>query len=285
MVRPHIEFLHAQDLPWETSRLPEPLGVLDCKVLSMDDQTGACSIILRYPAGWVRSQTEHLGSAHEFLVLEGELEINGQAYGLDCYGYLPAGLKRYSTSSERGAVVLTFFDNAPEIYSGRGNMVENPDATAVLYRNLHDMEWSTEGIDPDIIRGRYIAHKRLRHNPETGDTTFVLEGSAHFHPEGWKEWELHHPCVEEMFLLSGDLSGPQGIMRTGAYFWRPPGIWRGPFASRLGYIGVFRFLGGHHVNIWGEKQTEVSLTPKHNPVLPDDLKSIATNPRPANTPY
>jgi len=284
MPRPHIEFVHAQNLAWENGALPGILGELDCKVLSMDDTNGSCSVILRYPAGWTRPSTEHLTSSHEFLVLDGAIEINGQHYGMDTYAYLPPGFARTTTSSENGAVILTFFAQNPETLSGNKEIEEDPNAPTIPYINLHDIEWSVDGIDPDVVRGRHIAHKRLRHNPVTGDTTFVLEASPHFHPEGWKEKELYHPCVEEMYLLSGDIRGPQGIINAGGYFWRPPNIWHGPFVSRMGYIGVFRFIGGHHINIWSEHELESKLTPAHNPVLPDYLRGIAAKPY-SQTPY
>ena len=285
MTRPHIEFIHAQQLDWAQNVLPGPWGELDCKTLSSDPDTGACSMLLRYPAGWRRDGVEHLDAALEFLILEGNLTINEQDYGLDCYAYLPRGMTYRSVTSSRGAVALTFFDARPTTHEGEGAVAEDPNAPAVPYINLHDMPWSTEGIDPDIARNRYIAHKRLRHNPETGDTTFVLEGGAHSHADGWQERELRHPCVEEMYLLSGDIVGPQGVIRGGGYFWRPPDIWHGPFASRMGYLGLFRFLDGHHVNIWSDESRPISLTPAHRPVLPPDLQRTAGKPLRARQPF
>ena len=285
MPRPHIEFVQAQALGWQTGVLPGAAGELQCKPLSVDTDNGACSVLLRYPAGWQRDGLMHLSAAYEFLVLDGELEINGQAYGLDCYGYLPAGFNFRSTTSHNGAVLLAFFDALPVPTKGQGETAEDPNAPVIPYLNLHEIPWSTEGIDPDVARDRYMAHKRLRHNPATGDTTFVLEGGAHSHAEGWREKELRHPCVEEMYLLSGDIIGPQGVIRGGGYFWRPADIWHGPFVSRMGYLGVFRFLGGHHVNIWSDEKREATLNPDYNPILPDELKAIAAKPVDSQNPY
>ncbi len=285
MARPHIEFVHAQHLTWSKNVLPGPLGELDCKTLSVDTQTGACSVLLRYPRGWRRAGVEHLAAAHEFLVLDGELEINARSYSLDCYAYLPAGFTYQSVTSATGAVALTFFDALPATQIGQGDVEQDSNAAAIPYINLHEIPWSTEGIDPDVARDRYIAHKRLRYNKATGDTTFVLEGGAHSHAPGWQERELRHPCVEEMYLLSGDIVGPQGVINGGGYFWRPPNIWHGPFASRMGYLGLFRFLDGHHVNIWSEVPRPINLTPEHNPVLPDELKGSAGKPLRTQQPF
>ncbi|MDX2222873.1 MAG: cupin domain-containing protein [Rhodospirillaceae bacterium] len=271
MARPHIEFVHAQHLPWSKRALPGPLGELDCRMLSRDPGHGDCTAILRYPPGWRRPGPEQLSAAHELYVLDGELDISGRRYGIDCYAYLPAGTTHANWGSERGAVVLAMFDAAPHIAAGAGTAVADPDGPAVPYLNLHEVPWSTAGIDPDVQFLR-LAKKSLRYNARTGDATFVLECGGHTHPNNWRERQLAHPCVEEMFLLSGDIVGERGVMTAGAYFWRPPHIWHGPFGSRGGNHCLIRFLGGHHVNIWSDQALPFSFDPPHNPALPDELK-------------
>ncbi|MCB2108358.1 MAG: hypothetical protein KDE14_11695 [Rhodobacteraceae bacterium] len=271
MPRPHTEFIHAQDLPWRKNCLPAPFDTLDCRVLSRDPKNGDCTVILKYPPGWARKGPEHLLAAHEFYVLDGSVDISGQRYGIDCYGYLPAGTTHRSWQSEIGAVVLTFFDAAPEAKPGEGVAVNDPDGPAVPFIDLHAVPWSSAGIDPDVQFLR-LAKKSLRHNTRTGDATFVLECGGHTHPNEWREKQLAHPCVEEMFLLSGDIVGERGVLTAGAYFWRPPHLWHGPYGSRGGNHCLIRFLGGHHVNIWSDEALPFSFDPPHNPVLPDELK-------------
>jgi hypothetical protein len=75
-----------------------------------------------------------------------------------------------------------------------------------------------------------------------------------------------------MFLLSGDIVGERGVMVAGAYFWRPPHLWHGPFGSRGGNQCLIRFLGGHHVNHWSKDALRFTFDPPHAPVLPDHLK-------------
>ncbi len=280
MARPHTEFIHAQNLDWQTDILPDALSSLECKVLSMDDETGACSLIVRYPNGWSVSEACHLDGAHEFLLLEGDLEISSQRYPFDSYGYLPAGFTHEGWSAPDGAVALTFFSSAPYVHKGPGN----PQEEAIPYIYLHDVNWSTEGIDQDLDFLR-IAHKVLRHDEERGDTTMILNSGAQTHPKDWTEGALAHPCVEEMFLLSGDIIAERGIMHAGAYFWRPPEIWHGPFGSRNGHLCVIRFLDGHHVNRWSEEKYPFSLTPDYKPDLPERLEHLANKPFSAPTPY
>jgi len=272
MARRHIEFIHAQDLPWQTEALPGPLAALDCKTLSHDSESGACSVILRFPPGWSRPTPEHLTAAQEFLVLDGEFEIGNQTYGLDAYGYLPAGHPRSRQASKPGAVILSFFDRRPDWMPGTAT---TGGTGAVPYLNLHEMPWTSEGVDPELLKGRVLVHKVLRHDKVVGSKTLMLNASAHAHPPNWKQRALHHPCVEEFFVISGDITGPQGIMTAGAYFWRPAGIAHGPFGSRTGYLAVCRFVEGHHVNIWHDDDLPYSYTRPYAPALPEDLRPLA----------
>lgn len=280
MTRPHIEFIHAQDLDWKKGVLPGALAELDCKVLSMDDETGACSLILRYPENWSLDGPVHLAGAHEFLVLDGSLTIGEHSYPFDSYAYLPAGFTHESWRTKSEVVALTFFSARPDIAAGPGNMTED----AVPYLYLHEMKWSSADVDPDLDHLR-IAHKILREDEESGAKTMILDCGAQSHPLNWEDGALAHPCVEEMFLLSGDIITERGAMHAGAYFWRPPDIWHGPFGSRNGNLCVIRFLDGHHVNNWSDEKYPFTLTPDHKPDLPDDLKHFANRPFKPPTPY
>jgi hypothetical protein len=168
--------------------------------------------------------------------------------------------------------VLSFFDAAPETRPGAAT-----DSTddAIPYLNLHEMPWTSEGMDPELLKGRIFVHKVMRIDKVRSDKTVVLNASAHSHPPHWKQRQLHHPCVEEFFIVSGEITGPQGIMTAGAYFWRPAGIAHGPFGSRTGYLAICRFVGGRHVNVWHDDYLPYSYDRPHQPVLPEDLRALA----------
>ncbi len=280
MPRPHTEFIHAQDLDWRTGVWPGALSGVGCKILSEDTATGACSTVLQYPAGWAQKDALHFGADHEFLVLDGSISINGQDYPFDSYGYLPAGFTHDNWHTDGGAVVLSFFSGTPEATPGPGNTTSD----AIPYLYLHDMKWTTADVDPDLDFLR-IAHKVLRKDEDSGETTLLLNCGAQSHPEGWTEAALAHPCVEEMFLLSGDIIAERGIMHAGCYFWRPANIWHGPFGSRNGNVCLIRFMEGHHVNNWGDEKLPFSLTPDYNPDLPDHFSHLANKPFSPPTPY
>lgn len=280
MPRPHIEFIHAQEIDWQAGALPGALSSVECKTLSEDKNSGACSTILRYPKGWTQPEILHLAADHEFFVLDGSVEINGQTYQTDSYGYLPAGFTYEDWSTSEGAVVLTFFSARPNAQPGMGSLKDQ----AIPYIYLHDMAWTSADVDPDVQFLR-IAHKMLRQDKEKGESTMILDCGAQTHPKDWKERALKHPCAEEMFLLSGDIAGERGIMHQGAYFWRPPEIWHGPFGSRHGNICIIRFMEGNHVNEWSEDARPFSLTPEYKPDLPEHMKSRHSRPHKAPTPY
>ena len=62
-------FIQAQDLPWSKGLPKGGWDDLEIKVLSVDEATGACSTIVRYPAGWDRTGGRYLTCHEEFLVL------------------------------------------------------------------------------------------------------------------------------------------------------------------------------------------------------------------------
>ena len=54
MARPHIEFIQSQAVPWRDDLWNGRFDGAHVKILSEDDETGAASTMVRYPAGWSR---------------------------------------------------------------------------------------------------------------------------------------------------------------------------------------------------------------------------------------
>lgn len=133
------------------------------------------------------------------------------------------------------------------------------------------MDWDMELNDPNL-KHLGISRKDLRTGPETGERTFLSLILPQASPQDGKGPQEIHPVVEEAYVISGALTGPQGTMYPGAYFWRPPGIAHGPFGSRRGSVSLIRFVGGKHVNIWTEEQAPFRYDAPYNPIFPDELK-------------
>jgi len=276
--RPHIEFVQAQMLPWR--RIPPGAARPDAeyKYLSRDADTGACTCLIRYPAGWARLADEALDAAEEFYVLEGGLEINGQHFGADHYGHLPRGLLRHSMSTLRGAVVLTFFDAEPRFASRPG------EAAGVLRLDVLHMPWDMRVNDSKLAH-LGISRKDLRTDPASGERSFLSMMLPHSEPPGAQGPRESHPVVEECFVIAGSLVGPHGEMHAGAYFWRPPGIPHGPFGTRWGCVALIRFVGGRHVNLWTADEAPFDFHQPYLPVLPPELAHLRDAPWRPGTAY
>jgi len=293
MPRPQVEFLHAQQLPWRPAPFPGAgWAEVEAKLLSRDVGNGACTVLLRLPAGFRRG-AHALAATQEWMVLDGALQRGALRYGLDDYAWLPAGHPAASLESPRGAVLLAFFDREPAwIEAGAaaaaavglavGDGAEHVSGTtahavaaAPIERLVtHEMPWTSHDIDPDVQFLR-LSHKVLRFVPATGEKTILLSSGAQAHPKDWREARLAHDCAEEMYLLGGDIIGERGTMYEGAYFWRPPGRWHGPFGSRRGSLSLIRFVDGHHRNLWSDDVQPFVLEPAHAPELPAELRSLA----------
>ena len=265
MARPRIEFIQAQALPWQGQPLAELRPGTDARILSEDSETGACSLMVRYPAGWSRETDGFLSADEEFLVLDGDLTVGRYDYGYLGYGHLPAGLPRRRIASHKGAIVLTFFSAAPELRPGTADydaarLVEGLDVLAVPY---------TGNFHPEFPPG--AGRKMLFEDPAAGDQSWLL-GTLGLR---WAERAERHPVVEEMFLIAGEVHGNLGVMRPGAYFWRPPDIAHGPYGSLTGNVYFFRTKGGKLATDYEAPDRPFAWWPDHRPVVPPELEALA----------
>lgn len=274
MTRPHIEFIHAQVLPWQAGILGGALKDVEAKVLSRDSDSGAASMVLRFPAGWSHGEPFHLAAAEEFVVLEGDLTVNGVDYTEFAYANFPAGHPRNAVSSKSGAVLLSFFDGVPEVEAGAGasgaadGFIEKID----VLREGWDPDYS--GIDSPELAAAGARKKILRSDPGAGDQTWFI-GTLPL----WRERKTEsHPVIQEMYLLSGSISGNTGVMHTGAYFWRPADILHGPYGSKTGNVILMRSQGGALATDYYEPDPPFSFDAPHRPVLPLELEELGREP-------
>jgi len=275
--RAHVEFVQAQCLPW--LRIGPGLARPDAeyKLLSRDAGTGACTVLMRYAPGWSRGGPEHILADEEFYVLEGDLQMDERTYGPDCYGFLPAGWTRRHMRSDKGCVLLACYSAEPQLVGLAGDGSAEASARAVPWLDAAAMPWDMTLNDPNL-RHLGISRKNLRTDPETGERTFLSLILPQAAPEGNKGPREIHPVVEEAYLIAGSLTGPQGTMHPGAYFWRPPGIPHGPFGARWGAVSLIRFVGGRHVNEWTRDEAPFDFAAPYDPVLPDNLAHLARTP-------
>lgn len=263
--RPFIEFVQAQALPWREGLVGDARRGVEVRFLSQDRDSGACSLVLRYPAGWQSPEPHHFDVDEEIFVLHGELQIGHTTYTDKCYAHLPAGYHRLNARSEHGAVVLTFFSGEPRYVAGAAPTGLFDASRLVEHVDGFSGEWGGN-FHPQFPPG--AGRKFLRRDPIDGDETWLL-GTMPLRSGRRPE---KHPVVEEMFLLSGELVGHVGVMQAGAYFWRPPEEWHGPFGSPTGNLMLFRTKGGPLSTVYTEHQVEFTWTPAHRPILPAELQ-------------
>lgn len=272
MPRPHTEFIQAQALPWKTLGPYASRPGIEAKALSFDPESRAVTAILRYPAGWTFERTHYLDSDEEFFVLSGALVVNGESYAPGDYAYLPAGYPRERMYSSTGADVLTFYEGPhrnvfkeapPGLFDARKLIVK---------KSTSAMEW--EGPRDPIVAATAAAPRRksLRDDPATGDQTWILAMNADDPAKMTHQRTETHPVVEEHFLLAGEISMHCGVMRPGAYFWRPPGIEHGPVGTREGFTGFFRTKGGPLSTRWSDEAKPIVWEAPYAPFLPPGLR-------------
>lgn len=267
MARKHVEFVQSQVLPFTQGLYGGARPDVEMRILSIDDEGGDASTMIRWPAGWVRSEPEHLDCDEEFLVLEGSIEINGKLYRKHDYAHLPRGYLRHSQSSKSGAVTISFFSSEPHaiISDTIGNgfdekrLVEHIET--ITHETMTDVGESFDTPDWDPT-GTF--HKLLYQDPYSGERTWMIGMAPHWQTDLCEV----HPVVEEEFSILGDLCFPLGNFRDGAYFWRPPGIQHGPFSSWGGSLHLVRCKGGPFATEW-VKGDPPNWYPEYNPILPE----------------
>lgn len=264
MARPQIEFIQSQQIPWQQLSLWTDDPKIDVRVLSQDDSSQASSLLIKYPAGF-SADIGSLEADEELLVLDGDLEIGAKHYRAYSYGHLPAGYHGGTRRSEQGAIVLTFYSQAPRILT---SPISYDPARLVEALNAMDVPY-TGNFHPEFPPG--AGRKVLYTDPVTKDTSWIL-GTM---PLRFAERSEVHPVVEEMYLLSGEVHSDRGIMRPGAYFWRPPNIAHGPFGTLTGNLYFFRTKGGGLSTTYVDAERPFKWWPEHRPALPDYLQKLA----------
>lgn len=270
MARPHTCFVQAQMIPWSNGLYGGCRPEVQSKVLSRDDSDGSSSCIVRYPAGWHRSTAEVLDAHEEFLVLDGNLEINGRLYERHTYAFLPAGFRRANARTVSGTVLLNLFYREPRLRTVGVQSGHDP-RLLVEYVNPLALDWDAGLVDPQLSKG--VAIKPLRTDPDTGEVSFLYCSPPHRVPPGMAKPQWTHPMVEEIFVLEGDyVWADLGRMGPGGYCWWRENVYHGPSGTDTGYNLWVRTIGGPLVNHFATEKKPFTWEPEHRPVLPPELK-------------
>lgn len=261
MSRPHVEFIFAQVLDWrEQFILPGREG-LSAKILSADDRLEEVTALVRFPPGWAMGLTT--GLQEELYVLDGDLALGGQMLGRDGYFRIAAG-STCDWWSQKGAVALVFLN------SGAAT-----DSDPLVAIDTSTLDWDRSDI-PKELDFMGLARKPLFVDADDGrHRTWLLAVSPQISPRGASLAVETHSCAEEVYMISGDITGPQGQMTPGAYFWRPCGIAHGPFGSRNGGLALSRFRHGPQETQFHSQIKPFDFDAPYRPDLPDSLRHLA----------
>jgi hypothetical protein len=84
-----------------------------------------------------------------------------------------------------------------------------------------------------------------------------------------------------MYLISGETHGNRGVMRPGAYFWRPADAPHGPYGTLTGNLYFFRTKGGALSTQYVSPEKPFHWWPEYDPVIPQHLAAYAGEVSPA----
>ena len=106
MGKPEIEFTEVEAFPWRQAE-GYPEGAMD-RVLSCDEQTGACSRMLRLPPGTQSSERLAHDFWEEVYILEGSITdlTEGRTFTSGMYACRPPGMKHGPYRTDTGCLTI-----------------------------------------------------------------------------------------------------------------------------------------------------------------------------------
>jgi hypothetical protein len=236
--RAHIEFIQRQDLPWTGTELVAGAAHVEQKRLSNSANQAAFTAVTRMKAGWQADSLPPRQTACELFMLAGSLRLDaGDAHfelSRGCYLRIEDaqidGAIRAPVDTE--CLYMTAIGPEPAPVA-KQNAVREKCAFVDSDRIEWEIPW-VPGPDPGL------KIKLLWRDELTGAYTRLINADP-----GWTEKRReHHDCVEEVYMISGDMTmGALGTMTAGGYIWRPPGIQHGPMHTRAGGLMFIRTDG------------------------------------------
>jgi quercetin dioxygenase-like cupin family protein len=214
---PYPAFVQAAELePVFTAALPGTRA----QPLFLDGREGVASLLLTLPGDWDWNAGGAPGKSVEIYVLEGEIRLGDVTLQSGNYAWLPPGSTSMPMSTEAGAQLLYFVDDA--------------DPHAVIRTPLFT---SREVVPWQPVDGSAgVQRKVLRSDPGSGATTALVRVAPGTGKAGWRA----SSAATEGYLLSGDYrvsacvggEAVTGDYAPGGYFRRPAGaVTGGPETS------------------------------------------------------
>jgi hypothetical protein len=255
MARPHIEFVQTQNVDWQE----QPDGT-QIKRLNRDLDDGEETCLIRYPAGFTRDDLGVEDRAEEYFVLDGSITIGGRERGYHAYGFTPRGESAGTRETATGATLIVF-------RYGRSDPDSVTGVSEAMAVDALGVPWDMRPSDDRIAHLR-LTRKVLRLGPNDSSRTFLLLGLPHGMPAEPAMPAEIHDHFEEMFMLQGEMWTPEGLIRPGAYFYRPPEIVHGPHVSAGGFFQIMR-AGANIVRTTWTDPVPLPIGQAYAPKVPD----------------
>ena len=109
--------LRWQDMPMPDANAPVRLARLSSL------QPDHFWALVAFPPGWERVRSGHYSVDEDFLLLQGDLSINGQRWHAQEHGFVPANTLREQTESIHGCVACARFHGRPQWHTGAAAML------------------------------------------------------------------------------------------------------------------------------------------------------------------
>ena len=235
MARPHIEPFVELNEGYKPFAIPG-FRESEHKVLSLDSDSGACTLKVRFKGGY-RRKPGLAYSDMELFVIGGEMRLAGQTLVEGHYLFVPAGMSTGAIEVPAGCEAIVMFnDSEPHFVESDRNHELALTAGFVSVNGYNDRPWASGAIvSPSVATGCMV--KLLRFDPLTEAMTFLYMMS----PEYMQDNISYHDCAEESYHIWGTSWMMQfGELPTGGYFWRPPYINHGSFRCKLGCLALGR---------------------------------------------
>lgn len=235
-MRPHVEFVHQDDLIWHMAELPHGQGEAVQQNLSYDEEDGSASTRVKFNTDWSRKSGLH-AAVTEWYVLEGEIKVGDTVLKNGGYFCAPKGVMTPALEVKAGTEVLLFREYGDwQFTPADADAPDKHELSEFVLVDTEAMDWY-EVTDPDHgspmnferggtpVPGLYI--KLMYRNPVTGFYTRLIKAKP-----GWREHPLaHHPVFEESYTLAGDFHYNYGRLQPGTYFFRPAHVRHGDFTA------------------------------------------------------
>jgi len=249
MTRPHIEPYCDRHVDFRRLTLPGFPRGMQYKMLSLDPDSGACSLTVRWPAGYSLPPGMSY-SEMEVFVLSGTLQIGTRSVGEGHYLWVPAGVALEALATSGGCEMLWFYNfGEPSFVESEADHPQALRSAMVDISGYDDLSWRSGTRMPAVAPGCFV--KILRVDPVSKGYTFLYCMTPNF----WQDNISYHDCAEESYHIWGTSHMMQfGYLPTGGYFWRPPYINHGAFSSQLGCLALGRtdsdLFNYFHFNPW-----------------------------------